>query len=148
APLSRNAQLHDLLSAPDWPAGARDAIAWLGESIAIKDPAAAHFRRQPESHLLIMGQDGESALGVMTAALLGLAAQSRPHGPTSPRFYVLDGTPDDAPWAGGFARAAKALPHEVTRCGRRDAAAVLAELEQEVNRRSESDESIAPDLFL
>jgi S-DNA-T family DNA segregation ATPase FtsK/SpoIIIE len=146
--LSRNRQLHALLTAPDWPPPPRAAMAWLGESIAIKDPTAACFRRQHGNHLLIIGQDGESALGVMTSSLLSLASQFEPDGPSSARFYILDGTPDDVPWSGALAQVADILPHTVRRGGRPDVDALLAELAQDVERRLEGEVVGGPDVFL
>jgi serine/threonine protein kinase len=146
--LPRNLQLNALFTAPGWPPAPRAAMAWLGESIAIKDPTAACFRRQHGDHLLIIGQDGESAVGVMASSLLSLASQYVPDGPSSARFYVLDGTPDDAPWAGVLARVADILPHTIRRGGRPDAESVLAELAQELQRRLEGEIVGGPDLFL
>jgi hypothetical protein len=146
--LSRNLLLHARLTAPTWPVPPRSAVAWLGESIAIKDPTAASFRRQPGDHLLIVGQDGESAVGMLSSSLLSLASQFTPDGPSSARFYLLDGTPEDSPWASEWAGIADVLPHLVRRGGRADAAAVLSELAQEVNRRVEGEGVAGPELFL
>ncbi len=123
-------------------------MAWLGESIAIKDPTTACFRRQQGDHLLIVGQDGESALGVLSAMLLSLASQYHPAGPSTAKFHILDGTPDDASWAGEWTRVAEVLPHPVHRGGRTDATAMLIELAQEVERRQEGEVIGGPDLFL
>ena len=128
APLSCNQRLQALLANPDWPARPRSALAWLGEPIAIKEPTAACFRGQPEDHLLMVGQDGEMAAGVVTSVLLSLASQFTPAGPSAARFYVFDGAPDDFPWAGAMARVSGMLPHSVTLCGRRDSAPVLVEI--------------------
>jgi len=54
----------------------RRVLAWLGDPIAIRDPIAATFRRQSGSNLLIVGQNDEAALGMMTVALISLAAQT------------------------------------------------------------------------
>jgi DNA segregation ATPase FtsK/SpoIIIE, S-DNA-T family len=148
AELPKNLQLQARLTAPGWPSAVRSAVAWLGESIAIKDPTAASFRRQQGDHLLIIGQDGESALGVMTSSMLSLATQFKPEGPSSARFYVLDGTPDDAPWSGAWARICDVVPHVVRRGGRPDASTMLIELAQEVERRQEGKVVGGPDLFL
>ena len=51
--------------------------AWLGAAVAIKDPTSVSFRRQSGSHLLVVGQNEELADGVLTAALVGLAATGR-----------------------------------------------------------------------
>jgi DNA segregation ATPase FtsK/SpoIIIE, S-DNA-T family len=69
----------DLLSGP--PAGAALAPrAWLGEAVAIKDPAVAVFRRQSGSNLLMVGQDESLALGVLANCVISLAAAIRPAG--------------------------------------------------------------------
>lgn len=68
----------------------KEAAAWLGEPIAIKDPTAARFRRQNGRHLLILGQDAEETLGVMCSSLISLAAQL----PDQARLYALSATWD------------------------------------------------------
>ena len=146
--LPRNLALHARLTAPAWPPPARSAIAWLGESIAIKDPTAVIFRRQPGDHLLIVGQEVEAAIGVLAAALLSLASQFDPDGPSSAKFYVLDGTPEEAPWAADWARVADVLPHIARRVGRTAVAEVLTELAQEMERRLAGEVPGGPDLFL
>src|SRR5262249_39604618 len=78
ADLARNALLKARLEALAWPGALRSAHAWLGDAVAIKDPTSALFRRQGGNHLLIVGQDPEASLGILTAALLGLATQFPP----------------------------------------------------------------------
>jgi S-DNA-T family DNA segregation ATPase FtsK/SpoIIIE len=148
AQLGKNPHLEGRLTAPDWPATGRFATAWLGESIAIKGPTAASFRRQQGDHLLIVGHNGESAVGVMSSALLSLASQYRHEGPGSARFSILDGTPDDAPWSSLWARVAAVVPHDVRLGGRADASSMLAELAREIERRQEGKAVGGPDLFL
>ena len=77
------------LHGPSW------ARAWLGEAIAIKDPTAAVFRRQTGDNLLIVGQNDEAALALLTAALVSLAVQQ-----PAAQFLVLDGTADHQPHFG------------------------------------------------
>src|SRR5207245_1635850 len=101
--VAKNHLLHQRLQAPAWPETApAEAYAWLGEAVAIKDPTAAVFRPQSGSNLLIIGQNGEAARGILATALVGLAAQYPPpdRETFSARFYVLDGSPDDAAEAG------------------------------------------------
>ena len=50
--------------------------AWLGSAVAIKDPTAATFGRHAGSNLLVVGAWEESALGVLTNAVLALVAQN------------------------------------------------------------------------
>ncbi len=109
AELSNNHLLAKLLEAQAWPADVRAAPAWLGDAIAIKDPTAAVFRPHSGNHLLVVGQNEESALAMFAAAMLSLAAQ---HDPAT-RFVVLDSTLEDDPNSGFLGRVAGALPHHV-----------------------------------
>jgi hypothetical protein len=145
ADVEKNPQLAALLDAPSWPGEAPAPRAWFGEAIAIKDPTSAPLRRQGGSNVLIVGQQDEAALGILCAALAGLAAQ---HDPASARFYVLDGTPADSSRVGTFARLAEALPHSVRVGGIRDVPAFLNELAEEVTRRQEADEPSNAYLFI
>ncbi len=154
ADLSRNSALLAMLAAPTWPRSPRSALAWLGDPVAIKDPTAATLRRQGGSHLLVVGQNAEGALGILAASLIGLAAQFPLPGPgpsrDGARFAVLDGTPEDDPQAGLLARVAGLLPHPVDLAvgTGRDAARVVAEVAAEVARRQEPDADDGPELFL
>ena len=152
ADLATNRLLLPLLDAPAWPASPRSARAWLGDPVAIKDPTAASFRRQGGNHLLIVGQNDEMALGIMTSALIGLAAQYPPATSdvvrSGARFAVLDGTPEDHPRADEFLRVAGALPHGVSVVGWRDAPRVLAEVAAEIARRGEPGAADGPEFFL
>jgi hypothetical protein len=142
AELSENPALKELLSGQTWPAVCREPLAWLGSAVAIKEPTHAMFGRQAGANLLLAGHRDEAALGVMSASLLGLAAQLSPC-PTGPealgtRFYVLDGTRPEAPEAGYWKGLVANLPHKVTLGEIRDTAQVIAELAEEVAKRQQS----------
>jgi DNA segregation ATPase FtsK/SpoIIIE, S-DNA-T family len=151
ADLARNPALNQLLDSQAWPVNPRSAQAWLGDPVAIKEATAALFRRQGGNHLLIVGQNGDGALGVMASALLSLAAQFPPASSDTiragARFYLLDGTPEDHPRAEYLTRLAGTLPHNVTKGGWGDAARQLAELSQELARR-QSPDADGPEIFL
>ncbi len=151
ADLARNPQLAALLNAPAWPVSPRSALAWLGDPVAIKEATAALFRRQGGNHLLIVGQNSESALGVMTSVLLSLSAQFPPSRSETERqgarFSILDGTPEDEPRADFLARVASVLPQGVKTGGWGDTTRILGELAAEVTRRQEP-EADGPELFL
>jgi hypothetical protein len=143
AEVEKNSLLADALNAPTPTAPTaptRSVRAWIGEPIAIKDPTAASFRRQSGSNLLIVGQSDEAALGMMTTALVSLAAQS-PIYNLQPRFYVLDFAAVDGPHAEFFDRLAgllkPAYPIKIGR--RRQLLDFLSELDTEVKRRLDSD---------
>ena len=152
ADLARNPLLRKLLDAPAWPESPRSAQAWLGDAVAIKDPTSALFRRQGGNHLLVVGQNTEAALGIMTSSILGLAAQYPPPGSegarSGARFSVLDGTPEDEPNAGAFARIAAAIPHPIEVGGWRDSGRVIASLAEEVKRRGQPDTPDGPEQYL
>jgi hypothetical protein len=151
ANLDQNPLLHRLLEAPTWPAPGPAYSAWLGEAIAIKDPTAAVFRRHSGANLLLVGQHGEAALGILTGALVSLGAQVPP--PSSqPALRPLTWLGDpalDVPTADGLlTRLPEVLPRQLRVAAWRDLGAVLGELADEVDRRHKARESDAPPLFL
>lgn len=151
AEVEKNQALNSLLAAPTWPAPARRTPVWLGDPIAIKEPTAGFFRRQSASNLLIVGQQDEAALGMLSTALLSLMSQHAPQGSGSARFYILDFTPTDAPHAYLLPRLAEAALHAVQRGSRRQLPAIIGELADEVTRRladAEADLSSEPSLYL
>ncbi len=152
ADLARNPLLAGFLEVSTWARSPRAAQAWLGDPVAIKDPTSTTFRHQGGSHLLVVGQKPEGALGVLSAALIGLAAQFPPpkgeatrHGA---RFAILDGTPEDDPLEGTLARVAAALPQPVDLGTWRDSTRVVADLAGEVARRQSPDADDGPEIFL
>jgi hypothetical protein len=142
---ANNHLLSGLLHGNNGAVNARGPHAWLGEAMAIKDPTAAVFRAQSGSNLLIVGQHDEPALGILTTAIISLAAQSQLG---TPRFFVLDGSPEDSPHHGVLARLAEVVPQGV-RCGDwHDQAAVIAEVAEEVYRRQKNNETGAAPIYL
>lgn len=149
AQIDKNHLLHEILAAPTWPAAApAGASAWLGEAIAIKDPTAAVFRPQSGSNILMIGQQDEPALGILACSLIGLAAQYAPREPGGPKFYVLDGAPQEGPQAALFTRLGEALPHPLRVAGWRDLAAVMTDIAGEVDRRQKANDFAAPPMYL
>jgi len=145
ADVTKNRLLHDLLSTTIWPSSVRKTAAWLGEPIAIKDPTATYFRRQSGSNLLIVGQNDEAALGMMAVVLISMATQ---YSPRDAKFYALDFTPVDAPYAGLFSRLADFLPHSVRVTGRRGLPEAISEIAAEVDCRMNADNTAAPPIYL
>ena len=134
--IRKNARLMELLRAKKWPSKTGAAQAWVGEPVAIKEPTAVTFRRQSGANLLVVGQQDESAMAVLCAAMISLAAQ---HPPDAAKFVVFDGTPADSPLADTFARVAAAAPHESKLVEYRATADTISELHQEMTRRQGAD---------
>jgi predicted ATPase len=149
AEVSKNPLLTQLLHMPAWPAQPKGSHAWLGEAMAIKDPTAALFRPQSGSNLLMVGQMDETALAIVTTALVSLSAQyPLPTETAGARFYVLDGSAVDSPHVGYLPRLASILPHPLKVVGWRDLLPVMVELAEEVERRQKSPDAVGADLFL
>ncbi len=146
ADVAENHLLRQLLAAPDGregsPAASAPARAWLGDALAINDLTAAVFRRQNASNLLIVGQQDQTALGMLTSAVVSLAAQA-----PAARFYLVDGRVAEAPTAGPWPRLADALPQSVRLSGWRDAPAVMSELAAELERRQKETDAEAPPVY-
>src|SRR5262249_27569965 len=117
--------------------------------MAIKDPTAAVFRRQTGSNLLIIGQDENAGVAVMTGALVSLASQHCPTGEqsTAANFYILDATPADAPHAGYFSRLSTFIPHSIELSGWRACPALLTKLATETDRRQKSNGIEGPEIY-
>jgi len=148
ADVGNNHILHDVLLNHK-PKTLKGDHAWLGEALAIKDPTAAVFRSQSGANLLIVGQNDEAALAIMAISLLSLAAQERPERTAdSTKFYILDGTPHDAPHSGFWAKLAAMSPEHARLVDRRELQAVLTEMAREIDRRQKTHEGEDPPLFL
>ncbi|MBN2291634.1 MAG: AAA family ATPase, partial [Pirellulales bacterium] len=130
-----NRMLEEMLTADSAAAAGPSLKAWLGAAVAIKDPTAATFHRQGGSNLVLVGHREEEAIGIMTTAMISLAAQIPANGAGSPApttFYVLDGTHPEATEAVIWPRVSGALPHGVKLCQPRKAGDELAEIAAEL----------------
>lgn len=148
ADVGRNTPLTRLLEAGNGEPLPEGERAWLGEAMAIDELTAAAFRRQNGSHLLIVGQQPEAALGMLITGMISLAAQATGGEPTMPRFTVIDGHQADAPRTGVLPRLGQVLPEPPRLTGWRDLPAALAELTTELERRQREGADQAPSLYL
>ncbi len=146
AEIEKNRPLHDALTAIAPRASASTIQAWLGEPIAIRPPIAATFRRTSGSNLLIVGQSDEAALGMLSVALISLAAQSRIANRESPiaNLNVLDFGAVDGPNANYFERFNEKLGNVLNIGRRRELPMLLDQLAQETQRRIEGETGGAP----
>jgi DNA segregation ATPase FtsK/SpoIIIE, S-DNA-T family len=148
ARLAANPDLQALLALPDWTPRTPTARVWLGEPVEIKSATAATLQRYGHSNLVIVGGEDASAYGLMTAALLSLAAQ---RSPSDAHMVVADLARPDSPFAGLFVRltetGAMPLPHPLQVAGARQAGAALAQLITLLAQRQASDAPIAHDIY-
>jgi S-DNA-T family DNA segregation ATPase FtsK/SpoIIIE len=145
--LEKNPLLIQLLEASGPPAPKSAWSAWLGEPIAIKEPTAAVFRRQSGANLLLVGQHAEATVGILSGALLSLAAQLPSPG-TSPRFLWLGEPAQDVPAAENLLTRLAEVTPGLRVVVWRDLAAAIAELAEEVDRRHKVGEVEGPPRFL
>jgi hypothetical protein len=150
ADASRNPFLSRLLSQPIAESKPAVLTAWLGEAIAIKDPTSITFPAQSGTNLLIVGQNDNASLGMLSTAMIGLALQlpRAPAEPSAVQSYVLDGSSEDSPHVGYWNQLAEALGGGVRVAGRREVPAFLAELSTEVNRRVNASRAELAPVFL
>jgi hypothetical protein len=144
APIAKNTQLIKRLNDPTWPAAPSAPLAWLGDPVAIKAPTSVAFRRQAGANMILIGQQDESALAIMSATIVSLAAQLSP---ANAAFIILDGNPADSPLAGAFPSLAAAIPHETILVPYREVPAAVAELAAELQRRQDA-EPVPREIFL
>ncbi len=118
---------------------------WLGAPNSIKGPTEAVFRRQSGSHLLIVGQREEAALGMLGIGLISLAAQLPKAGA---RFLVFDCSAPDAAEAKFLEQAVAAIPHEtrIVRAG--DVDEIMSALATEQQTRAEQSGGVETFLFV
>jgi S-DNA-T family DNA segregation ATPase FtsK/SpoIIIE len=147
ADVSRNHLLTQRLAEPvtNGAEDTKEQRAWLGEAMAINELTAAPFRRHHGSNLLLIGQQEEMSLGMLTTAIIGLASQMGPS--ESTRFYIVDGRQADAPTDGPLACLPEVLPHSIRLSGWRDVPAIMTELSAELERR-QKEPATAPSLYL
>ena len=153
AVVDRNPLLNAALAEPAWPDETRAATAWVGDAIAIKDPTNVVFRRQAGSHVLLVGQQDEGALGILNTMLVSLATQHADPGlggdiGNGARFYVFDGSAPDSPNLGMLNKLAKVIPHPFKTSNYRDFAPLMTEIGEELARRQADDQAEYPSIYL
>ena len=118
--------------------------AWLGAPNSIKGPTEATFLRQTGGNLLVVAQNEERSLTVLSVALVSLAAQYPREGA---RFIVLDNTPAGFSQRDFLQHVVDALPHEVTLANNSNLAETMSGLDEELKKRAEN-ASALPEIFV
>lgn len=143
-----NLQLGELLSgkAPARKPG-RPALAWIGSAVAIKPPTHLDFGRHPGANLLVVGPDEPAALGMLSTALISLAAAE-----TEAQVYAFDGTRPGEEAEGVWERVVDALPGDARVIDQAGVAQAVNELAEELAAREAASEDpsapLAPPIYL
>jgi S-DNA-T family DNA segregation ATPase FtsK/SpoIIIE len=152
-----NHLLHEALRASPASGSSAARRAWLGSPVAIKDPTEVVFQRESGNNLLIVGQQEELALGILTNALICLAAQQGANGAAATdagsseplsSFYLLDGSRADSPEAAAWRTFLGRVPLALKTANPQTAGRVIQSIAEEVTRRMEKPEQWYESIFL
>jgi hypothetical protein len=148
ADVTKNNRIREAIESPAMrtPDPKRGYLAWLGDALAINDQTAVPFRRQNGSNLMVVGQQEETALGMMVVAMVSLAPQGAPEEP--PQFFILDGRQAEAPQDGPLPRMNQIIPCPVRLGGWRETTAIMGELSAELARRQQTPERPGGPIYL
>ncbi len=131
AEIESNRELRSLLNS--FPTALpQEARIWLGEPNRIKGPTEALFPRHAGSHLLVAGQQHETAFAGLVGAIVALAAQ-HPHDRL--QLVVVDDSPPDSDRLRTLELLREGLPHEIVIVGARDIDREADRLAVELNKR-------------
>ena len=147
-----NPDLSQLLQFPLWEAPPLEPTIWLGDPVEIKGPTSVRLRRQSGSNMVIVGQDDVAAFGIMASAMVSLAGQAKPVDSEDDeglaQYYVFDGGSSVTEETDAWQHLADALPHSVQVVPPRRASAAIAQIAEELTRRSEQPDDDSPPLCL
>jgi hypothetical protein len=118
---------------------------WLGSPNSIKGPTEAVFRRQGGSNLIIVGQNEEASLTMLSVALIALSSQF-PRG--GARFVLFDALPPGTPPRDFLDRIVKSIPHQVLLARDSETAQLMSSLAEGLGEGAPSAANQNPETFL
>jgi DNA segregation ATPase FtsK/SpoIIIE, S-DNA-T family len=138
---------HDMVAAIAHPERTthQEPTVWLGSAVRIEPATHLVLRRQGGHNLAIIGAQEPLAAGILSGAVVSLAAQ---HGEAGAKFTVLDGTRPESAVPGLWAQVAQAVGEQVEVVPPRNAAAAVLALGEEVTRRTQSPEERYAAIYL
>jgi S-DNA-T family DNA segregation ATPase FtsK/SpoIIIE len=145
ADFRQNPSLIQQLGPTKYAANVVAPLVWVGDPVAIKAPTAIPFRRQSGGNVIVVGQNEESAMAMTALSIVSLAAQLSPKNLS---FYLLDGTPADAPSFGYLASVAAAMPHRTKVVDYRAVPTAIHEIARELARRQATEATNPPSIFI
>lgn len=123
--------------------GQRPPTAWLGSAVAIKPPTSVLFAPHGGSNLLVVGQQPAAAIGVMSTAVISLAAAE-----PKAKFYVMDGTRPGEVGEGIWQRVTDAVGEAAEMVEQRNVPDMLQQVSSELTRRDDEGDDSASPVFL
>ncbi|MCC6492261.1 MAG: cell division protein FtsK [Pirellulales bacterium] len=123
----------------------QEPILWLGSAVRIEPATHVVLRRQGGHNLAVVGQDERMAAGMLSTAVVALAAQ---HGESAARFIVLDGARPESPVRDLWSQVAAAVGESVSVVPPRHAGESVVALADEVTRRGHSPEERFASVYL
>jgi hypothetical protein len=146
AAIRKNRRLAELLARRDFPPAASVVTAYVGEPVAIKEPASIPLRRQSGANVLLVGQQEESAVAIFASMAASIAAQQKPGVAI---FYLMDGSPADSRFAGVLERVMRALPQQSRVVAFREVPEAINELATMLaQRQGNADAQAGPAVYL
>ncbi|MDP9172666.1 MAG: FtsK/SpoIIIE domain-containing protein [Planctomycetota bacterium] len=146
ADFRKNLALMEFIDKPRYEPMTAPPQTWVGEPVAIKAPTSVAFRRQSGSNILIIGQNEDAALAMVSLVMVNVAAQLPPE---SLSFYLMDGTPTDSQTYGVLPKVSTALPHQTKVVDYRAVGEALHELTLEMQKRQAGEMgTVPPAIFL
>jgi DNA segregation ATPase FtsK/SpoIIIE, S-DNA-T family len=130
ANVSDNQALQSLLEQSSGSASQQTVKIWLGDPIAIKEPTSVLFRPLSGNNLLLVGQQEEDAIAMLSTALLTLMVS---HAPDAASFYVIECDSGEVSFTGLLRRIGETLAIPIFQ--RRTATKAIAEIASKVEER-------------
>lgn len=120
---------------------------WLGDAVEIAPATTVMFHRQSGSHLLLVGQDADAALGVMAAAFTALAASLSAKQQQN-SLFVLDGSHAGSAEFEAWKQLTSLVPVDARLIRPDETAPFLQAMAAELKRREAENDVKAAPIFL
>lgn len=120
---------------------------WLGDAVEIAAPSSVTFHRQSGCNVLMVGQDADAALGVMSAAFVTFAASLSPWQEMN-SLFVLDGSHAGTPERATWNYLVESIPVDGRIIHPEEAAPFLTAMNAELERRETERDSDAPPILM
>ncbi len=126
--------LKQRLNLRDWAASEFPTLLWVGEAVEIKPHTAVPMRRRDRSNLIIVGDNEQVVVGMLSVGLVSLMGQLPPK---QLAFYVIDLSLAETAWEHTFKLLKQHFPHDIKITDRRRAEKMIAAIYGVVERRQQ-----------